>query len=787
MPKKNHAGLLAMSALFVLSSCGGSAISSTSGSAQVSSTAPTTSATSETVAVKELTIALAKANAKVGEHVGVTVQIKPTNATNKEYSLASSDETVAKIENGEAVCLKAGSVTITARSKENASKKAEAKLTVLATDSEGRSENLFEAETGNILPSEGSSLKAEATSDERVSGGAVVSHLAKGDRIIWGINASAKDDNADLKIRLMGPSGWLGMWDSIPYCFADWYTLKLNGVIVPTENIQVAGTTLKGSSADYYAMQTLDIGKLSLKEGLNVLTFVVSNRYDQTSINDGTYSGTLSCWGNLDCVSVFSSKDLTYVANTAEVTQAEEDAPFIIDGYEAEAPLTRVYESAEKTQVDLGSATAAEFKEGMHIVYGLHSDKALRFRLALKIAAPYINTSDAANDLPLAEAVEITLNDRLIDLSGMTLLGNGAIGKKDNFSQPESGWLALVEGDNVIDIAVKAKASAYAYLGALDAIALYHYEGNATAFLAPIPTPSTTIRLEAESATTKRVGYADLAATASYLELTDAHKVETTVYKNKIETTKVIYGVTSDKKATASLTLRMATPYLDAATPMSDVSLGDLGDLWVNGTLVSTPLTLLGNNQKGSKDNFTSVSIEISLEAGKNRIAWEPQNYTGNAYAYFGAMDYIELTSKATVSPYLVNFYTDRNTYFDDGRPEPIYVTCDSVSSTSPNSCWFGLFHAEDTVETACPGSLYWYYPTNSAWNSDQTAYLGSACNILLQNPNSERALISATTGGYYKVVYMEKDSKNADKGYDVTDVVYISVWNDPSVYGGAA
>lgn len=776
-----------MSALFVLSGCGGNANISSLTSSAVSSTSEATSSSTSSgkVAVVEMSLILAKTSAKVGEHVGVTVQIKPSNATNKDYALSSSDETIAKIENNEVVCLAQGNVTITARSKDNALKKAEAKLTVLAVDSEGRSENLFEAESGNLIPVEGSKMKAEATSDDRVSGGAVVSSLYKGDRVIWGIDAAEADDNADLKVRLMGPSGWLGLWDSIPYVFSDWFAFKLNGKLLPHQDIQVAGTTLKGQSADYYAVQTIDLGSIALQKGLNTLTFVVTNRYDQTTINDGTYSGTLSCWGNLDSISVFSKQDLRYVANTPEVPGAQEDAPFIRDVFEAESALTRVYQSESNPQVNLGGATSAEFSEGMHIVYGFSSEKEFRFRLALRLNAPYRDLTTPAVDLPLNDYLEVSLNDKDIDLTGMSLSGNGAVGKKDNLSEVVSGWLTLSAGDNVIDITVRAKASEYAYLGGLDAIALLHYEGSANATLAAVPAPKQVRRFEAEDATTKRVGYDPLSSGASLLELKDVKKVQADVYTNKTETTKVIYGVESDKKAVATLSLAMASPYETTGATIEDVSLGNLGDLWVNGTLVSTPMILSGNGAKGVKDNINVVSVEITLEAGKNRIAWEPQNYTGKTYEYFGAMDYIEIASKATVAPYLVNFYSDRNTYFDDATPEPIYVTCDQVNETTPDTCWIGLYRAEDPIEASCPGSLYWYYPTNSQWNSDKEAYLGKPCNILTQNPNSERALVTAETGGYYKIVYMEKDSRNSANGYDVTDVVYISVWNDPSVYGG--
>ena len=91
----------------------------------------------------------------------------------------------------------------------------------------------------------------------------------------------------------------------------------------------------------------------------------------------------------------------------------------------------------------------------------------------------------------------------------------------------------------------------------------------------------------------------------------------------------------------------------------------------------------------------------------------------------------------------------------------------------------------EDSIEANNPGSIYYYYPTNSAWNSDKKSYLNEACDITKQNPNSQRPLISAETGGFYCIVYMERDSRNSTNGYDIADIIYISVWDDPDNYGG--
>ena len=158
----------------------------------------------EKVEVSEISIELDKATAKVGDILTPTIKIRPTNATNKEYVLSSSDEEVAKIEDGKIHCLAEGSVFITARSKENPNKKGEVKLDVFGVDEEGRVENIFEAEEGNVIPSENGTIRVEDVVDDRVSGTGVVGSLSKGDRIIWGINSSAKDDNALLKMRLMG-------------------------------------------------------------------------------------------------------------------------------------------------------------------------------------------------------------------------------------------------------------------------------------------------------------------------------------------------------------------------------------------------------------------------------------------------------------------------------------------------------------------------------------------------------------------------------------------------------
>lgn len=273
----------------ILSSCDKTPSSST----PTSTSQPAQS--EEKIDVSELSLELSKVNAKVGEIITVNVKVKPSNATNKEFTLSSSDTTIAKIVDNKIECLAKGTVTITARSKANPSKKSEAKLVVLGADEEGRYENIFEAEEANLVKAENSSMGVEAVDDDRLSGTGVVGKLSKGDRIIWGIEATENDNDAILKFKMMGPSGWLGMWDSIDYTFADFYTVKVNGKVINTENIHVEGTLNRGGSADYYNVKEVTIGKISLNKGLNVVTLVLSNRFDQTTISNENYNGTLSC------------------------------------------------------------------------------------------------------------------------------------------------------------------------------------------------------------------------------------------------------------------------------------------------------------------------------------------------------------------------------------------------------------------------------------------------------------------------------------------------------------
>lgn len=757
----------------ILSSCDKTPSSST----PTSTSQPVQS--EEKIDVSELSLELSKVNAKVGETVTVNVKVKPSNATNKEFTLSSSDTTVAKIVDNKIECLAKGTVTITARSKANPNKKSEAKLVVLGADEEGRYENIFEAEEANLVKVENSSMGVEAVDDDRLSGTGVVGKLSKGDRIIWGVEALDNDNDAILKFKMMGPSGWLGMWDSIDYTFADFYTVKVNGKVINTENIHVEGTLNRGGSADYYNVKEVTIGKISLNKGLNVVTLVLSNRFDQTTISNENYNGTLSCLGNIDSMTILSKTNLTYKENTQEVANPEDDVILQNKKFEVEDSLTRIYKDEENPQINISPKTAVELEKGMIISYGFTASENTKAKLEFNINAPYKNNETKNEDVKLSDLVTITINKKQINIQNLTLKGG-----ENNLVYTD--WLDLIK-DTSYTLTINVKQNAeFEYLGSFDYMNISYLKGELTPFLASKPSTIKEYKFEAEASTTKRIGYDELSSEATFVEFKAPKKVQEETYNNKLETTKIIYGIESSEESFATVKMRVAAPYIDTNTTMEDVSLGNIGDLWVNGKLISTPNTLKGNSLKGTKENFTTVEIEtqISLKAGKNRIAFEPQNYTNNEYTYLGGLDYIELSTSSTLTAYEVNMWADRNTYFDDANNEPIYVTCDKVNEANPNNCWIGLFRQEDSIEANNPGSIY-YYPTNSAWNSDKKSYLNEACDITKQNPNSQRPLISAETGGYYCIVYMEWDSRNSTKGYDITDIIYISVWNDPANYGG--
>ena len=758
----------------ILSSCDKTPSSST----PTSTSQPVQS--EEKIDVSELSLELSKVNAKVGETITVNVKVKPSNATNKEFTLSSSDTTVAKIVDNKIECLAKGTVTITARSKANPNKKSEAKLVVLGADEEGRYENIFEAEEANLVKAENSSMGVEAVDDDRLSGTGVVGKLSKGDRIIWGIEATENDNDAILKFKMMGPSGWLGMWDSIDYTFADFYTVKVNGKVINTEDIHVEGTLNRGGSADYYNVKEVTIGKISLNKGLNVVTLVLSNRFDQTTISNENYNGRLSCLGNIDSMTILSKTNLTYKENTQEVANPEDDVILQNKKFEVEDSLTRIYKDEKNPQINISPKTAVELEKGMIISYGFTASENTKAKLEFNINAPYKNNETKNEDVKLSDLVTITINKKQINIQNLTLKGG-----ENNLVYTD--WLDLIK-DTSYTLTINVKQNAeFEYLGNLDYMNVSYLKGELTPFLASKPSTIKEYKFEAEASTTKRIGYDELSSEATFVEFKAPKKVQEETYNNKLETTKIIYGIESSEESFATVKMRVAAPYIDTNTTMEDVSLGNIGDLWVNGKLISTPNTLKGNSLKGTKENFTTVEIEtqISLKAGKNRIAFEPQNYTDNEYTYLGGLDYIELSTSSTLTAYEVNMWADRNTYFDDANNEPIYVTCDKVNEANPNNCWIGLFRQEDSIEANNPGSIYYYYPTNSAWNSDKKSYLNEACDITKQNPNSQRPLISAETGGYYCIVYMEWDSRNSTKGYDITDIIYISVWNDPANYGG--
>ena len=770
-----------LTGLGALSGC-----NNTTSTSKPNSTSPSTQTSTpiENIGVTEVMLELSKQNAKIGEIITANVKIKPSNATNKEFTLSSSDTTIAKITKDNKIeCLARGTVTITARSVSNPTKKAEGKLVVLGSDEEGRYENVFEAENAHLVGSAGSSIGTEAVDDDRLSGTGVVGKLSKGDRIIWGINADEADTNAKLQFRLMGPSGWLGMWDSIPYTFADFYTVKVNGKVINTEDVHVEGTLNRGGSADYYNVKDVVIGKVELKKGLNVITFVLSNRFDQTTISDDNYSGTLSCLGNIDSMTLFSKANLEYVADTNEVEGADPDVALKSTKMEVEAATTRIYENKENPNVNISPKTFVEFKENMKVLFGFNSSNTLA-KLSFKLASPYVNAATEMTDTNLGDIMTVTLNQKNLDLSKMTLKGNVSKGSKENFTVVETGWLSFKEGKNTLSFNIK-KGTGFEYLGGLDFVDISYLDGTFTPFLAEEPADIVSYKFEAEANTTKRVGYDELATGAQMVEFKAAKKVETDKYVNKVESTKIIYGIVADASAVATVKMRVAAPYVDANTIMEDVNLGDIGDLWINDKIVETTYTLKGNNLKGTKENFTTITLEtqIELRAGKNRISWEPRNYTNNNYEYLGGLDYIELETSSKLEAYEVNMWTDRHTYFDDDNNEPIYVTVDKVNESSPNSCWVGVYQGGDNIYSNSPGSIYYYYPTNTSWNSDGKTYLGTPCDVTKQNPNDKRPGISAATGGMYQIVYMEKDSKNTATGaYDVYDVITIGVWNDPVV-----
>ena len=82
----------------------------------VSATITSCDPTQEVVEVTAITLSLSKNSGKVGETITATVTINPTEASDQKYELISSDTTMASIEGNTITLLKAGTVTITAKS-----------------------------------------------------------------------------------------------------------------------------------------------------------------------------------------------------------------------------------------------------------------------------------------------------------------------------------------------------------------------------------------------------------------------------------------------------------------------------------------------------------------------------------------------------------------------------------------------------------------------------------------------------------------------------------------------
>lgn len=772
---KGLIGWMTMAAVMSLTGCGKTSASD-SAKPSTKPNSSTTASVNTKVDVKELLLELSKSTARVGDKLDAKVTVKPTNATNKEFTLASSDTSVATIENDKIVCVSKGIVTITARSKDNPLKKAECKLTVLGSDEEGRSENVFEAEDATLVKAEGSSLGIETVSDERVSNGSVVGKISKGDRIIWGFEADKADEDAVLKIRMMGPSGWLGMWDSIPFDFADFYTIKVNGKVLDTEAVHVEGTSNQAGSADYYNVQDIVLGHIALKAGLNTVTFVYSNRYDTTTIHEGIYNGTLSCMGNIDNITVLSKSELTFKKDAQEAADADPDVLLNHTRLEAEADTSRVYLSQKTPRVDMSGKTEAELAKNMSLMFGMKASSDMKVKMTIRLAAPYQNVSSKSNAMAMSDLFKADVDGVKVDLSALNIK-EYETSKKDNYDLYTTSWFELKEGDNVLSLTVKG-LEGYEYLGAMDYVEISYVKGGITPFLNENPAVLNTYTFEAEDEKTVKVGkdYSSASFSGTSVELKDSYKVDEEKYNNKLESNKIIFGIESSMDTSATIKMKVASPFVSADAVISDVSLGDIADLWVNGTLVSTPNVIKGCDRKGVRDNFTEVEIDtqIELKKGKNRIVLEPRNYTDNTYEFLGALDQISLETVASLSAYKVNFYLDRNTYMDNTANEPIRVTLlDDAPGVDRSHCWMGLYREEDSVEVKQPGSLYWYYPA-----------VGETFDMVTKNPNSERELVS-TKGGYFKIVYMTYDSPNADGGYPVYDTVHIFCWNDPEKYGG--
>lgn len=117
--------LVALGSATVLTSCGenpDSDVSSTPSSSEPdeSSSGQSSSSTPEVIHVSTVTLSLSKSEVKVGETVTANVEILPENASDKTYSLASSNTAVATIEGNVITAISAGTVTIKAISNDGA-------------------------------------------------------------------------------------------------------------------------------------------------------------------------------------------------------------------------------------------------------------------------------------------------------------------------------------------------------------------------------------------------------------------------------------------------------------------------------------------------------------------------------------------------------------------------------------------------------------------------------------------------------------------------------------------
>lgn len=92
----------------------------------------TVTVTSDVVAVTGVSLSESKLSLTVGNETNLAAIVTPENATNKELTWSSSDESVVKVEYGKVTALKAGSAIITVASVADPTKKATCTVTVTA-------------------------------------------------------------------------------------------------------------------------------------------------------------------------------------------------------------------------------------------------------------------------------------------------------------------------------------------------------------------------------------------------------------------------------------------------------------------------------------------------------------------------------------------------------------------------------------------------------------------------------------------------------------------------------